>query len=56
MIRAQIPTFRKFLIGLCLAASLLLTACELDLKGGSAQQATGGNGAGLSDYQETPSP
>jgi hypothetical protein len=36
--------------------TLLLTACKTDLWKVSAQEATGGVGAGMSGYQVTPAP
>jgi hypothetical protein len=42
----------KYQIILCLLVILFLSACDGGLLTRSAQEMTGGNGAGLSEYQE----
>lgn len=46
---------RAMRLHLCLIAMMVivvLTSCDSNLLTGSAQELTGGNGAGLSEYQE----
>ena len=43
---------RLRLILMAVTVLLLLTSCNADWLTGSAQELTGGNGAGLSEYQE----
>ena len=52
----MVSNSKRRLLILYLSSLILLTSCESDFLKKSALELTGGNGAGMSEYQTTPTP